>query len=82
MDNMQGGVWTIPYKLDITDFVKEGVNRIKIEVVNTWVNRLIGDLNLPEEERQTYCFINPYTKNSSLPPSGIIGNVWLEYINF
>lgn len=77
-----GGVWTIPYKLDITDFVKEGVNRIKIEVVNTWVNRLIGDLNLPKEERQTYCFINPYTKNSSLPPSGIIGNVWLEYINF
>jgi len=27
-----GGVWTAPYRVDITDFVKKGKNDIKIEV--------------------------------------------------
>lgn len=75
-----GGVWTTPYTVNITDFVKSGSNSIKIEVVNTWVNRLIGDLNLPEKERQTYCFINPHKADSPLPVSGLIGPVTLETI--
>lgn len=79
-DQYAGGVWTNPYKLDVTNFLKDGVNDIKIKVVNTWVNRLIGDLNLPENKRKTYCFINPYKANSPLPPSGIVGDVWIENI--
>lgn len=75
-----GGVWTTPYSLNITDFVKEGNNEIKVEVINTWVNRIVGDLNLPEEERQVYCFINPHRANTPLPDSGLIGPVMLETI--
>lgn len=77
-----GGVWTTPYTLNITDFIKEGSNQIKVEVVNTWVNRIVGDLNLPEEERQTYCFVNPHKANSPLPVSGLIGPVMLETIKY
>jgi hypothetical protein len=73
-----GGVWTAPYCLDITKLVMPGTNEIKAEVVNTWVNRLIGDLNLPESERQTYSNVNPYTAQSALQSSGLLGPVTIE----
>ena len=75
-----GGVWTAPYRLDVTDFVKNGRNDVKVEVVNTWVNRIVGDMNLPESERDTYLFVNHLNAKTSLPPSGIIGKVKFETV--
>lgn len=40
-----GITWTPPYRYDVTDLVVAGKNMLKIEVVNTWSNRIIGDLN-------------------------------------
>lgn len=77
-----GGVWTTPYRLDVTDYVKNGTNEIKVEVVNTWVNRIVGDLNAPESERQVYCFNNPHRADSSLPASGLMGSVVVETIKY
>ncbi|MDD6209578.1 MAG: glycosyl hydrolase [Bacteroidales bacterium] len=68
-----GGIWTAPYSLDITEWVKEGENTLEIEVVNNWVNRLIGDKRLPERERKTWCPINTWKADSPLQPSGIAG---------
>ncbi|SNR71555.1 Glycosyl hydrolases family 2, sugar binding domain [Lutibacter agarilyticus] len=38
-------LWKAPFRVDITDYVKKGVNNIKIKITNLWVNRLIGDEN-------------------------------------
>lgn len=76
-----GGLWTAPYKLKIGDGVLQpGENRLDIEVVNTWVNRLIGDSALPIAERSTYIPFNTWTPQAELPKSGLIGDVKLECI--
>ncbi len=77
-----GGLWTAPYQLDITPFVKAGENDLKIEVVNTWVNRLIGDSKLPVDQRKTWCPINIYKPDSPLQPSGLFGPVTISDVQY
>ncbi|MEI6751758.1 MAG: glycosyl hydrolase [Paludibacter sp.] len=38
-----GITWTKPFRYDITDVVKNGKNELKVEVANTWSNRIVGD---------------------------------------
>ncbi|MEI8099075.1 MAG: glycosyl hydrolase, partial [Sediminibacterium sp.] len=70
-----GGLWTAPYKLNITKMIKQGANDIKIEVVNTWVNRLVGDSKLPVNERPTWCPVNNFKPSTPLQASGLFGPV-------
>lgn len=77
-----GGAWTPPYEVDITNAVKSGENKLEISVVNTWVNRLIGDLNLPEAQRKTWININPYKAGSPLQTSGLLGPVVLKIMQY
>ena len=76
-----GGVWTAPYRLDVTEWIKEGDNTLEVEVVNTWVNRLIGDQRLPEQERRAWAHNNPWKADSWLQASGLIGPVELRIEN-
>jgi len=42
-DRNLGIVWTTPTAIKISGVVKKGENRLEIEVINLWINRLIGD---------------------------------------
>jgi hypothetical protein len=42
-----GIAWKPPYRVDITHAVRDGKNDLEIDVVNLWINRLIGDEQLP-----------------------------------
>ncbi|MDR1223337.1 MAG: glycoside hydrolase family 2 [Tannerella sp.] len=72
-----GGVWTMPYRLDVSSQLVNGENSIEIELVNTWVNRIIGDLQLPEEGRILNMSNMSLRGNSALQSSGLMGPVQL-----
>jgi hypothetical protein len=46
-----GLTWAPPYRLDVTDVLKAGANKLEIAVTNEWSNRQIGDRLLPVEKR-------------------------------
>lgn len=43
-----GSVWKPPYRLDITDQLRDGANEIRIDVYNTAINRLAEGGHLPD----------------------------------
>ncbi len=70
-----GVLWKKPFRVDITEAAKSGVNHLAIKVTNLWPNRLIGDQHLPEAQRITWASVSLYTADSPLLPSGLIGPV-------
>ena len=73
-----GVAWTPPYRVDVTKALKEGENTIRIDVVNTWNNRLVGDSRLPQEKRITSTVYPFRWENKPLLPAGLMGPVVLE----
>ncbi|TMI64572.1 MAG: DNA-binding protein [Bacteroidetes bacterium] len=74
-----GTLWTEPYELNITKAIKQGENKIEIEVTNTWHNRLIGDNLLPPDKRITWTTAPFRLKDKPLLPAGIVGEVKLIF---
>ena len=72
-----GVVWTSPFRVDITGAVRFGVNRLEIEVVNFWPNRIIGDASVPPDQRLTKTNIRKLTSSTPLMESGLLGPVRL-----
>src|ERR1019366_89549 len=69
-----GIAWHAPYRLDLTGELREGPNELSIRVTNAWVNRLIGD-EQPGATRYTFADVKPYSSDSKLLPSGLLGPV-------
>jgi hypothetical protein len=69
-----GIVWTPPFRADITGALKPGENRLKITVVNNWLNRLVGDRGKPQAQRFTRTNIK-IRDDWKLQESGLMGPV-------
>jgi len=70
-------LWTAPYRVDISKVLKKGENALEIAVTNTWANRLIGDQELPPEERITQTTALYRLDGRPLLKAGLIGTVRL-----
>jgi hypothetical protein len=44
-----GTLWKSPFRIDVTAVLSAGQNTLEVTVANLWVNRLIGDQNLPAD---------------------------------
>jgi (4-O-methyl)-D-glucuronate---lignin esterase len=53
-----GVLWRPPYRVDVTEAIRSGENKLEVLVTNLWANRLIGDEHLPPE--------NEYEETGSL----------------
>ncbi|MCC5931431.1 MAG: hypothetical protein JJU28_19445 [Cyclobacteriaceae bacterium] len=53
-----GIVWCAPWRIDISEALKEGNNDLEIEVANRWINRLLGDRLEPDANVRTVKFEN------------------------
>ena len=71
-----GITWTKPFRIEITDAIIKGDNNLKINLVNNWHNRLIGDRGKPQEERFTKTNIN-IRDDWKLQKSGLLGPVMI-----
>lgn len=72
-----GTVWKPPFRVEITGALKPGENQLEIEVANLWPNRLIGDAGLPEARRVAWTTWNPFSMETPLLESGLLGPVRL-----
>lgn len=73
-----GIVWKPPYSYDVTGIVRTGKNELKIEIVNLWANRLVGDSKLPREQRVTR--ITQKVPIGGPHESGLLGPVQLRLL--
>ncbi len=73
-----GIAWRPPFRVEITGAVRPGANALEIQVANQWPNRMIGDASLAVEQRFTWSSWEPFTKDTSLLPSGLLGPVRIE----
>ncbi len=73
-------LWHAPYETDATAALHPGINQIQIKVTNAWVNRIIGDLQPGAKEHYTYTDYKPYTANSPLLSSGLLGPVTIDAV--
>jgi len=79
-----GILWKPPFRADITSLLKPGSNDLKIEVMNLWINRLAGDMDLPDDKKFTSTNIRSdggtWLENWAdwyVQPAGLLGPVRL-----
>jgi hypothetical protein len=78
----------MPYRLNIEELVREGENKLEIQITNLWINRLTGDINLPEGEKFTRTNRPPVTDTDTgyddltwrIQTSGLLGPVIIKEI--
>jgi hypothetical protein len=76
-----GILWLPPYAARITPYLIAGKNTITVKVINTWNNRIVGDLRSPETIPFTQTNAKTkFTKNSPLLLSGLMGKSEIKFV--
>jgi hypothetical protein len=70
-----GIIWTHPCRVEISDHLVNGENQLEIRVSNTWANRMIGDRDLPGDQRFSWTTLPFDMRDRSLLRAGICGKV-------
>jgi hypothetical protein len=74
-----GTLWKAPFHIDISALVKAGENRLEVDIVNQWNNRLVGDSQLAVDQRITRSNLTgKFSAASPLLRSGLLGPVTLR----
>ncbi|HEX8546835.1 MAG TPA: glycosyl hydrolase [Cytophagaceae bacterium] len=73
-DTALPSLWTQPFSTNISSLLVQGHNTVKIEVANTWLNRIVWEYRLPAIERKISSNEYPFY-NSSPQESGLLGPV-------
>jgi hypothetical protein len=78
LNNKEAGItWTPPFRVEVTELIKNKNNRLEVEVINSWRNRLVGDRDLLSQKRftQTNITILPEWE---LLDAGLLGPVLIS----
>lgn len=70
--------WAPPFRVDISNDVVVGTNKLEVKVTNTWHNRLVFDAGLKKQNRKTWTFSGP-KKTAAFKPAGLKGPVRLQF---
>lgn len=73
-------LWKAPYRIDVTEVIRSGVNSLEIKVTNQWTNRISGDRNLPTDKKvlSPGGGFNFGGQNRDIKESGLIGPVTIS----
>jgi hypothetical protein len=81
----KGVVWTSPFRVEITEEMQKGKNKLEIKVVNSWYNRVAGDQMFPDKKQFTstnidlkHDFRGRPIDEIRLEPSGLLGPVTIQ----
>ncbi|MDR0988776.1 MAG: DNA-binding protein [Prevotellaceae bacterium] len=73
-----GTVWTAPYRADITRALRKGLNKLTIEVTNTWANALLGKELGKAPFEGIWTNARYRMKEKALIPAGLFGKITVE----
>ena len=79
-ERVGAALWKPPYRVDITEALMRGTNHVEVRVTNLWPNRMIGDLQPGVTQTYTFTDFRPFTKDSPLLESGLLGPVKLDLV--
>ncbi|QDV74064.1 glycosyl hydrolase [Botrimarina mediterranea] len=72
-----GVAWTAPWRVEVTDALQSGTNRMTIVTPSTWKNRLVAERSLPEADRTAWTSAPVRLANNDLTPFGLLGPIQL-----
>jgi len=70
-------VWKKPFVVDITNQFNIGKNTLEVKVINSWVNRLVGDAQ-PGANKITFIPMPLFRADSKTEPAGLLGPVTIH----